>query len=55
MKFMKATYFYIPIHLITVLIVTQGLGVLRYAKRLERKEKEKQGDGGKFKDETPSK
>ena len=35
-RFLKATYFYIPIHLIAVLIATRGFGLLRLAKKLER-------------------
>ena len=47
MRFMQATYFYIPLHLVSVLVATRALGLLRYAKRLERKLAEKQGDSAK--------
>ena len=41
MRYMQATYFYIPLHLVSVLVATRGLGLLRYAIRLDKKRAEK--------------
>ena len=44
----RSTYYIIPVHIVVVLTLTRGFGLLSKAKKLERAEKEK------LEKETPS-
>ena len=39
-KFLNSTYYFIPVQLAVILVISRGLGFLSKAKKMERKEKE---------------
>ena len=41
MVHIRSTYYIIPVHIVCVLTLTRGLGLISKAKKLERAEKEK--------------
>lgn len=53
-KFLNSTYWFIPVQLAVILIISRGLGFLSKAKKMERKEKELKEAAAASKSTTPS-
>ena len=53
-KFLNSTYYFVPVQLALILVISRGFGFLSKAKKMERKEKELKESAAKS-NITPSK